>query len=819
VLTAFFVAAMAAGSALLAAALVKPAPPPVTFNIAPAPAWVKKIEPASGGTDKDTGGISYLLFDRQENVALQSSYFHEARQVTSENGVQNGAAVTVSFDPAYQELIFHSLQVKRGGTRANRLDRSQIKLFQREKDMESFLYDGAYTAQCELEDIRAGDIIEFAYTVKGTNPVLAGRYSRVFYTDWNLPVHRVITRLLYPAQRKLHFLTKNRELKPAITSAAGTTEWFSDQTGVPGRRTDADVPADYDPNGWVQISEYENWRGVVDWALPLFQLEAPLSADLQAEVAKLRQITDAEKRVLTALGVVQEQVRYLGIESGVGSHRPTSPSEVFRRRFGDCKDKALLLATLLQQCGVDAVPALVHTNFRGTVAERLPTPDDFNHAIVQVRLGDQVHWLDPTRSSQRGPLSQIYVRDLKQALVLRAGTQALSSYSPTRDSLPWKTVTENYRVPEPGERGELEVVTESHGLSAERTRSAFQESGPEKIQKQYLQYYARLFPRVWVRKTMVYEEIPDANACRTREFYSIPEIWTMNEEEKKYELTLHPGDIVEAMGTAGPSQRDDPLGLNYPAKINQVINAQMFDKWLVTAKNQTVNNAFYRFSEEAKADGRNLSFTYTYEALADRVGPSDLPTYNAGLSKIRDKLGYTLFYQKPAAALNSANWAHQLNWRILWLTAGVGLVTFILCGVYFFFGQIASTFAACAQHFARKGRPRWLAHPGRHSSFRSAIPFHRRAGRALSDRLQSPNLARFHRAGKHSVPLILQTDAPLGTVFPRRLLDRFRVSPAFVSVEARRVAAMLRGFPAFHSRFLAARLLSGAENSSCRRWE
>ena len=168
---------MAAGNALLGAPRIQSTPAPVTFNIAPPPAWVKKIEPASRGSDGDSGGISYLLVDRQDNVALQSAYYREARQVTSDNGVQNGAAVSVSFDPAYQELIFHSLQVTRGGVRANRLDRSQIKLFQREKDMESFLYDGAYTAQCELEDIRAGDIIEFAYTVKGINPVMAGRFG------------------------------------------------------------------------------------------------------------------------------------------------------------------------------------------------------------------------------------------------------------------------------------------------------------------------------------------------------------------------------------------------------------------------------------------------------------------------------------------------------------------------------------------------------------------------------------------------------------------------------------------------------------------
>ena len=702
---------------------MKPLPAAVTFSIAPAPGWAKKIEPAAKKeSDGDSGGISYLLLDRQENLSLQSSYYHEARQVTSDNGVQNGASVTVSFDPAYQELTFHFLQVTRDGARMNRLQRSQIKLFQRERDMESFLYDGAYTAQCELEDIRVGDTIEFAYTIKGSNPVKAGRYGRVFYTDWRFRVDRAITRLLYPEQRKLHFRTQNRALKPEITSANGTTEWLCEQADVPARRPDADVPDDYDPNGWVQISEYESWRAVVDWALPLFQPEASLSPDLQAEVTKLRQITDVEKRVLAALRLVQEQVRYLGIESGAGSHRPTSPSEVFRRRFGDCKDKALLLVTLLQQSGVEAVPALVSTSYRGTVAERLPAPDDFDHAIVQARIGGKEHWLDPTRSSQRGPLSQIYVRDLKRALVLRPGTEALTSYSPPRESLPWKTITENYRVPAPGGAGELEVVTEAHGLSAERMRSSFQESGREKIEKQYLQYYARRFPRVSVRKPLVYEEIADANACRTREFYSIPDIWTMNEEEGKHELALYPGDVAEAMGWAGPSQREDPLALNYPSKITQVINAEMFDRWSIAVKNKSINNAFYRFADTAKVEGRHVSFTYAYEALADRVAPGDLPVYNAGLSKLPDSLGYTLFYKKPGDSLDVTKWIGHFNWPLAALAGGVGLVVTVLCVLCFFASKLAEPLPIPPATLPEKqGLGGWLVLVGIHHVVRPFI--------------------------------------------------------------------------------------------------
>ena len=720
----FFTACVAIVSAAtaLAAPNPQPAATPVSFAIAPAPEWVKNFTPTAKGNDGDSGGISYLLIDRQDNVAQQSAFYHEARQVTSDNGVQNGASVTVSFDPAYQELIFHFLRVTRGGAQTNRLDRSQIKLFQREKDMESFLYDGAYTAQCELEDIRVGDVIEFAYTIRGTNPVKAGRYSRIFYTDWSFPVHRVVTRLLYPEQRRLRFRTTNRALKPVIKAAKGTTEWFSDESEVAARRMDPDTPVDYDPNGRVQFTEFESWRDMADWAIPLFQPEASLSPDLQAEVEKLRQIPDPEARVLAALRLVQEEVRYLGIESGVGSHRPSAPSEVFRRRFGDCKDKALLLVTLLQQSGLEAVPALVSTFYRGTVAELLPSPDDFDHAIVQVKIGDWIHWLDPTRTAQRGPLSQLYVRNLKQALLLRSGTAALTSFSPPPESMPQKTVTENFRVPAPGETGELEVITEAHGLAAERTRSFFQEKSREKIEKQYLQYYARRFPRISVKKPLVYEEIPDANALRTREIYSIPDIWTWNEEENRHELSLYPGDVAEPMGSPGSGQRDDPLELDFPANVTQVINARMFDKWSIAAKKHSVKNAFYRYSEDAKVDDRRVTLIYTYEALADRVAPSDLATYNAGLSKLKDSLGYTLYYRKPGDSYDVRKWIQHFNWSIALQTGAVGLVLIVLCVWYFFRTKLEMPLPIPAATLPEKqGLGGWLILVGIHHLIRPFI--------------------------------------------------------------------------------------------------
>ena len=46
---------------------------------------------------------------------------------------------------------------------------------------------------------------------------------------------------------------------------------------------------------------------------------------------------------------------------GTNSHQPTPASETLALRYGDCKDKTVLLISLLKALGVEAHPALVNT--------------------------------------------------------------------------------------------------------------------------------------------------------------------------------------------------------------------------------------------------------------------------------------------------------------------------------------------------------------------------------------------------------------------------------------------------------------------------
>src|SRR5205814_442579 len=82
---------------------------------------------------------------------------------------------------------------------------------------------------------------------------------------------------------------------------------------------------------------------------------------------------------------VQHDVRYVAIEIGVGGFRPHPAQDIFSNRYGDCKDKATLLSTMLSQAGIRSYYVLINVN-RGVVAPDFPTATEFDHAILAIEL-------------------------------------------------------------------------------------------------------------------------------------------------------------------------------------------------------------------------------------------------------------------------------------------------------------------------------------------------------------------------------------------------------------------------------------------------
>jgi hypothetical protein len=187
--------ALTAATCLSAETANKP-PNKVSFDIGPVPSWVKPIEQGSDvGVGPDNAGMVYLLADRQENLQRNAFYYREVRKVVSEKGIERGASIFARFNPTFEKLVFNSIKVTRNGTVSDRLDRSRIELVPKEKEPDRLIYDPSLNARMILDDVRVGDVIEFAITVEGASPLDREKYSRLSLVQWEALIVRNFLRL------------------------------------------------------------------------------------------------------------------------------------------------------------------------------------------------------------------------------------------------------------------------------------------------------------------------------------------------------------------------------------------------------------------------------------------------------------------------------------------------------------------------------------------------------------------------------------------------------------------------------------------------
>jgi hypothetical protein len=132
------------------------------------------------------------------------------------------------------------------------------------------------------------------------------------------------------------------------------------------------------------------WSDLGNWFLGLSRDRHAVTPDLQRQVGVLAAGAATPLAKMRALAAfTQTEIRYVGIELGIGGFQPHAAGEVFAKRYGDCKDKATLLATMLREQGIESYPVAINTT-RGAVGAGTPPNIDFNHMILAVRLADGV---------------------------------------------------------------------------------------------------------------------------------------------------------------------------------------------------------------------------------------------------------------------------------------------------------------------------------------------------------------------------------------------------------------------------------------------
>ena len=187
------------------------------------------------------------------------------------------------------------------------------------------------------------------------------------------------------------------ELTPA-SSTNGQWQWTL--TDIPEVKWEPEMPPWKGVAGLMLLSiippgganhGFLTWKDMGIWYNTLTQGRRDPSPEIQQQVAALTSSLKSPLAKMEALSAfLQNEIRYVGIWFGIGGYQPHAAPEVFKHRFGDCKDKATLLSTMLKEIGIESYYVIIHTQRGGVTSTTPPHLGSFNHAILAIQLPEGV---------------------------------------------------------------------------------------------------------------------------------------------------------------------------------------------------------------------------------------------------------------------------------------------------------------------------------------------------------------------------------------------------------------------------------------------
>ena len=646
-------------------------------NVGPVPSWVNPISfnqsVEKGDTLGFSGGYYNLLTDDQYNLVEHQNYFHYAQVITSEKGLENISTIAQSFDPAHQTITFHVLRIIRKGQIIDQLKKDKFQIMRREENMERAVYDGSLTAVFHIENIRVGDVVEYALSYKGYNPVFENKYSRSFYFNYSVPVGKIYTRVIAEKTRDFTIKRFNSPPQESILTIGNLKEYIWTATQVKALLYDEGTPGWYEPYDRIDFSEYQSWEEVSAWGTKLFAQASVPSSALEQQVNKFRQEKNLEEAVNKCIRFVQDEVRYLSFNDGIHGYQPHPASQIFSQRYGDCKDKSVLLALMLNKLGVKSSPALVSTSYGKLLTESLPSPRLFNHCIVEFTWNDSVFWVDPTLSLQRGKLANRYTPEYSFGLTLNPGSSSLTPipYESRNSKI---SVKENFKVDTVGTSARLNVDVEYRGDEANSIRDYFLSNSIESITKNYLNFYANDYPDIEPVRDVSYDDNELENIFTTHEKYFISKFWQYDSAKSHHSVIIYPRTLANYLPKPSTKIRKMPYSLIFPRNVEHNIIVKMPEDWSLENTSKKIETGGFVYRSSVDYRDSVITLNYRFNTKKSFLDPPEINEHIQKIDAVTNDLSLTLTYTNIKN--NSVNYPFAF------------IVFFTSLGLFFWFRKI-----------------------------------------------------------------------------------------------------------------------------------
>lgn len=502
------------------------------------------------------------------------------------------------------------------------------------------------TRTVDLPPLIPGDVIEVEYRIDDLVQSFFGEYfddQHELAGSYPMDLDRYV--LIFPETRTFHHHVIGKDdLVPREERPAGLQEGWKclvfEQRDVTRIESEPAMPWGREVIPRLQISSFESWAAFSKWYWNLIRDQHDVSAAMREKVRDLCKDAGSDmERIRRIYDFVVTDIRYNDAwEFGVHGFKPYKASSIFARRFGDCKDKATLLRTMLHEVDIDAFPVLIRgESRRGRDDLSLPLIGHFNHCIAYVQPEDgEGFFLDGT--AQYHPMETLPNMDYgAKVLIVRPEGGELSAIDVPPAS--FHSVNEEHRLQiAPDGSGVLDIKLTLRGSFATVIRQLLGVEGQrgEILERLYGRHLEGA--RVVSVKVSTLDELVDPVTVELR--IEVPRALRGDGAQQSLEeipsilfRSLY-GDRLGAYATK--PERNGDVYLPLPMSLEKTIEVTLPPGYRIDHMPKSINRdePWGTFRRTVKQDAGTLRIERQFQMRTRRIQLSDYPAFRAFANEV-----------------------------------------------------------------------------------------------------------------------------------------------------------------------------------------
>jgi tetratricopeptide (TPR) repeat protein/transglutaminase-like putative cysteine protease len=254
-------------------------------------------------------------------------------------------------------------------------------------DPDLSMYTSQRTFYVHFPRLNAGDVVELRYRVEdvAVRNEIADYFGEVEYLQSDEPVASSEYVVIMPKAKALHtFASPLPGLVRDVKDDGDRRIYTFAATDVPPAVPEPAMPPWSETLAHVHVSTFDTWAEVGAWYWGLVREQFDVDDEVRRVAREITKGLTDDRAKVRAVYKYATHTRYVALEFGIEGIRPRRCAQTLARGWGDCKDKATLIVTLLRELGIPSTIVLLRTRLRGDIEPEPASLAPFDHAIAYV---------------------------------------------------------------------------------------------------------------------------------------------------------------------------------------------------------------------------------------------------------------------------------------------------------------------------------------------------------------------------------------------------------------------------------------------------